>query len=895
MNDKAGILSSDSHISKDSQARAHALALEQRLRSQNSALVELSKVNVSEDKDPEATLRALVEVAARTLDCDRVGIWRYERTAGQLYQMALFQRSTGEFTSGAVLRRTDYPAYFAAIDEDFTIVAHDAHADPRTAEFSVSYLTPLGISSMLDVPIWDRGEVIGVVCHEHVGAPREWQSDEENFALAIAKFAAIVLDTASRVGAGSVRLRESLQELPDQALDHTLVVDHNHRITYVTPTIQRALGYRTEEMLYKHLDTYVHPDDYATLNSALLPRLESPATSHFLEFRLRHREGTWRHIESVSVNLMGDPDIQGIVLHFRDATERKVWEKAIRESEQRNSAVIENALDAFVSMDESGIVTGWNGQAEVVFGWPRESAIGKDLSSLIVPERLRQAHVDGFKRFLQTGNTERMRRRVELTGLHRDGHEFPVELSVTHSLVGGSHTFSAFLRDISERKATEKALHESEERFRTLVEHAPEAIVVIDVETLKFVDANHNAERLFGLSREQLMTVGPLEVSATEQSVGTYNSELVHDRIRQALSGESPKFEWNCRNASGRGIPCEVRLVRLPATGRQLIRGSVTDIRERKWAQELHKNYSLTLEEQVAARTQEIEAKNLELEATLEKLRQTQSRMIIQEKMASLGVLTAGIAHEIKNPLNFVNNFAELTVELVDEARVLLEKHGEKIAGTDGEALFELFNDISQNAARIREHGRRADGIVQSMLLHSRGKTDQRRPADLNAIVTEFVKLAYHGMRARDASFRVKIDMRLDDTIPPIPVVSQDISRVVLNLVNNACYAAYERKRATGGEFAPEVIVQTTNKADSVEFRVRDNGVGIPEDIRESVFTPFFTTKPAGEGTGLGLSICYDIVVSEHGGQIAIDSEKGSFTEVRITLPKELPDVGGGI
>ena len=872
-----------------------APSMEQRLRSQNTALVELSKVSVAEEDNPEVALRALVEVAARTLNCDRVGVWRYERPAGLLHQMALYERSSGDFTSGAVLRKTDYPAYFAAIDEDFTIVAHDAHEDPRTAEFSKPYLTPHGISSMLDVPIWEHGEVVGVLCHEHVGPARQWQSDEENFALAIARFAAIVMDTASRAGAGPMRLRESLQELPDQALDHTLVVDHHHRITYVTPSIQRALGYRPEEMLYKHLETYVHPEDFASLTLALMPRIESPATSHFLEFRLRHREGTWRHIESVSVNLMGDPDIQGIVLHFRDATERKVWEKAIRESEQRNSAVLDNSLDAFVSMDESGIVTGWNGQAEAVFGWPRERAIGKDLSTLIVPQRYRDAHIDGFKRFLRTGQAERMRRRVELTALHRDGHEFPVELSVTHSNVGGSHTFSAFLRDISERKEAEKALHESEERFRTLVEHAPEAIVVIDVETLKFVDANHNAERLFGLNRDRLLTMGPMDISAPGQTVGGLSNGLVHDRIQQTLSGESPKFEWNCMHAGGRIIPCEIRLVRLPATGRQLIRGSVTDITERKWAQELHKNYSLTLEEQVAARTQEIEAKNIELEATLEKLRQTQSRMIIQEKMASLGVLTAGIAHEIKNPLNFVNNFAELTVELVGEARALLEKHGEKLAGSDGEALFELFNDISQNAARIGEHGRRADGIVQSMLLHSRGKSDQRRPADLNALATEFVKLAYHGMRARDASFRVKIDLNLDETIPAVPIVAQDISRVVLNLVNNACYAAYERKRVEGEDFAPKVIVQTLNRKEHVELRVRDNGVGIPKDIRESVFTPFFTTKPAGEGTGLGLSICYDIVVGEHGGQISVDSELGAFTEVRVALPKAVADIGSGI
>jgi signal transduction histidine kinase len=255
--------------------------------------------------------------------------------------------------------------------------------------------------------------------------------------------------------------------------------------------------------------------------------------------------------------------------------------------------------------------------------------------------------------------------------------------------------------------------------------------------------------------------------------------------------------------------------------------------------------------------------------------------------MAALGQLTAGIAHEIKNPLNFVNNFAGLSVELLDE---LKEAAAPAVASASDDARAEI-DDIVQtltgNLEKIAEHGKRADGIVTSMLEHSRGSSGDRRSVDLNGLVEDALNLAYHGGRAQDQSFNVALERDYDAGIAPIELVPQDITRVCLNLIGNGFYAATKRQReGDGAEFRPTLKVCTRDLGDAVEIRIRDNGVGIAPELRDRLFQPFFTTKPTGEGTGLGLSISYDIVTQEHAGTISVDSQIGEFTEFTVRLPR---------
>ena len=285
---------------------------------------------------------------------------------------------------------------------------------------------------------------------------------------------------------------------------------------------------------------------------------------------------------------------------------------------------------------------------------------------------------------------------------------------------------------------------------------------------------------------------------------------------------------------------------------------------------------NLVLEEKVNSRTAELQEKNIQLTKTMDNLKSTQDQLIQSEKMASLGQLTAGIAHEIQNPLNFVNNFSELSVELIEEL---------KDEQLPKEEQGEIIEDLKQNMEKINYHGKRADSIVKGMLQHSRISAAEKTPTDINKLVEEFFNLAYHGMRAKDPSFNCTMEKNLSPNLPPARIIPQDISRVILNIFNNAFYAVDERGKAEGKNFQPVVSITTSSSNNNIEIRIKDNGKGIPAEIRDKIFNPFFTTKPTGQGTGLGLSISYDIVVKGHGGSIRAESEMGKFTEFVIILP----------
>lgn len=287
--------------------------------------------------------------------------------------------------------------------------------------------------------------------------------------------------------------------------------------------------------------------------------------------------------------------------------------------------------------------------------------------------------------------------------------------------------------------------------------------------------------------------------------------------------------------------------------------------------QQKQKAHALLLQQK-----QETELQKTKVEQAYLKLQATQAQLIQSEKMASLGALTAGIAHEIQNPLNFVNNFSDVNAELIEELKSELE------SGNKQEALL-IADDIKENEQKISHHGKRADAIVKGMLQHSRVNTGQKEPTDINALADEYLRLSYHGLRAKDKSFNATIETHFDESIGKIEVVPQDIGRVLLNLFNNAFYAVTERKKRLNGSFEPLVSVSTKKLADKIEIRVKDNGTGIPQKAVDKIFHPFFTTKPTGQGTGLGLSLSYDIVKA-HGGELKVETKEGEYAEFIVIL-----------
>jgi len=267
-----------------------------------------------------------------------------------------------------------------------------------------------------------------------------------------------------------------------------------------------------------------------------------------------------------------------------------------------------------------------------------------------------------------------------------------------------------------------------------------------------------------------------------------------------------------------------------------------------------------------------------EVQNALLQLKATQTQLIQSEKMASLGELTAGIAHEIQNPLNFVNNFSEVSVELLDELK-------EEAKAGHNEEVIAIANDLSQNLEKISHHGKRADAIVKGMLQHSQSGTGKKEPTNINSLADEYLRLAYHGLRSKDKSFSAEMITRFDADVPKVPVIPQDMGRVLLNLFNNAFYAVNKKQKSAGTDYKPEVTVSTSTEKGQVVIKVKDNGIGIPDSIKEKIMQPFFTTKPTGEGTGLGLSLTYDMVVKGHGGKIDVNSKECEFTEFTVYLP----------
>jgi PAS domain S-box-containing protein len=344
---------------------------------------------------------------------------------------------------------------------------------------------------------------------------------------------------------------------------------------------------------------------------------------------------------------------------------------------------------------------------------------------------------------------------------------------------------------------------------------------------------------------------------------GEYSADLEADLTR---ANEDLRQELRFERTRPDGRVIEVRRNPVPGGGFVLI---YSDVTQRKRAE------------------QAIRAARDAAESALRELQIAQASLVHAQKMAALGQLTAGIAHEIKNPLNFVNNFAALSSELTDELSDVLKPVA--LPGKVREEVKELTGTLKDNLGRVVQHGKRADSIVKNMLLHSREGSGERRPAEINAIVEESLNLAYHGARAEKQGFNITLERDFDPAVGVADIYPQEVTRALLNLISNGFYAATKRAAVTGDGFEPKLTAATRNLGDKIEVRIRDNGTGISPDIREKIFNPFFTTKPAGEGTGLGLSMSHDIVVKQHGGTIEVVTEPGSSTEFIITLPRLMP------
>lgn len=492
-------------------------------------------------------------------------------------------------------------------------------------------------------------------------------------------------------------------------------------------------------------------------------------------------------------------------------------------------ALVHTCSGACLAIDAAGRVTRANHDAAALFGYEAAELPGLPLSELLPPGT---GWADAGDLYLAR------RKDGAAIAVHAKERRLEVEGEGPAQLVS--------IADLRQLRAELEAAEILGASFR----ESPLESITIDHEG-RVLEYNRAAERTFGFLRRDVVGRDLAEFIIPERYRQAHRdgmARLLSTRVPRALGKQ---LELSGMRADGAEIPVELTIAQVEGSEPPVYTGYVRDISERKRLQE---------------------------------------QLVTQQKLASLGTLTAGVAHEIKNPLNFVNNFSALTAELVDELAGLLEAEGTSRGSEQQAELEELLAMIRDNVGKICHHGKRADSIVKGMLLHARSGSESVQPTDLNAIAAEYLNLAFHAMRGTDRDFSAKLETDYQEGLAPIPALPQAVSRVVLNLVSNAMYAANDRRRKCGdSEFVPTVRVETRDLGERVRLSVRDNGSGIEQRNLQKIFEPFFTTKPPGEGTGLGLSLSWDIVVRVHGGTLSASSEPGVYTEFVVTLPKRGP------
>lgn len=664
------------------------------------------------------------------------------------------------------------------------------------------------------------------------------------------------------------RAEDRFRALLESAPDATVIVDSSARIVQANRQATLLFGYPAGDFVGQTVEIllpermraqHVGRRDGFFADPRVRPMGEG------LELLGLARDGREFPIE-ISLSPIETDDGLLVSAAVRDVSARVAAEKALRHSQQLTAAILDNSPVgiAFTKQSEAGVAFANSRMAEL-FGMSADEYLATPIEDFY-PDPADYEAIVGKLRGEVAVNGEEVRQR------RKDGTEFWASISLVPTKFSGEFGWIAVIQDITKRRDAENDLKEAKQRLDLALEGSEYGLWDWDIPTgTLYFDAQW--ARITGHAPGDLNNV-----------IETWR-ELAHPDDTRRISEQNPverrsdktfEHEVRLRHTDGRWVWTLSRgrvVARDPQGEPVRIIGTMVDMSPRKSAEE------------------EIRQAKQRAEEALADLKTAQDQLVKTEKMASLGQLTAGIAHEIKNPLNFINNFSETSVELLEELQETLADVSDQIEKDAREDMEETVELLSGDLQKISNHGKRADGIVKSMLLHARGDTAERVPVRINDLVREAYNLAYHGERARDKAFNVTMRDDYDDSAGELSLVPQEVTRVLVNLLSNAFYAMTEKRRELAdGTYEPVLDLVTTGHPDAVEIRIRDNGTGIPESVRQKLFDPFFTTKPTGSGTGLGLSMSFDIVVQQHGGRLDVTSQPGDFTEFVIRLPRTAND-----
>jgi PAS domain S-box-containing protein len=633
---------------------------------------------------------------------------------------------------------------------------------------------------------------------------------------------------------------------------------------YVSDRVMETFGFEGQ-LTSSDWNSRVHPDDAGAYRDALRECFRGMTVKVACQYRIKARDGNFRWVEDHGLPIR---DRAGratrLVGCVNDITQRRSMEEALRNSEQRYSTAMEAINEAVYEWD---IATGEMYYSprlyDLVALTPQELSTRQQWLDLVHPEDL--PHYRTALVALLKGETERLQ--VEYRYRHADGtlHWARQHGVTSRDQTGRACRVSGSTGDITIERRLAEELDRARRQLDEALESIAEGFVMFDPQDRIIMCNSHY--RAWFKDVAHMVRPGNTFQSFMRASIekGLFpTAEKDPDAFMAALMARRRDPSGPREQYLSSGIWLQVSDYKMK-DGSHV--GVYTDITEQKHRQA------------------EIANAKGEAESALQQLKAAQQQLIVQGKLASLGQLTAGIAHEIKNPLNFVNNFAALSGELLDELDEMLQSV--PFDGKTREGIVALTEMLKGNLEKVVQHGKRADSIVKNMLLLSREASGEHRLTDINTILDEGLNLAYHGARAEKPGFKITVCRDFDVSAGSIDLYPQEMTRALLNLISNGFYAATRRKIETGdtGD-QPELNAATKNLGDKVEIRIRDNGAGIPNDVKEKMFNPFFTTKPAGEGTGLGLSMRHDIIVKQHCGTIDVETEPGAFTEFIITLPR---------
>jgi two-component system, NtrC family, sensor kinase len=877
-------------------------------RAQKVALSELFELINSSPGDLGLVFETLLREGARLCKAEQAVITLRNQQDGLYHYGASF--GYGRAFKDLLIRSPVAPSRASLIGrtalEGRVVDIEDAAADP---EYKWAEALRLGRwHTGLGVPLLRGGAVIGTLALTRRRIER-FTNQQIELIKTFADQAVIAIENARLLG----ELRESEERygLVSKAVAEGIYEwDVEHDSLWVSSRLIEIFGLQGRNLTAADWNDLVHLEDFQKYRTALRDCFKSVTERFDCEYRVRHSDGQYRWIEDRGVPVRNASGrAVRLVGAVSDISARKEADEALREALEQETATAEvlqvinsspgDLAPVFDAMLEKAmrLCTAAFGHLMTFDGERFQPVAHRGLPAPFADylPRMNQPGPSGAYARIRAGaplvhiadlkegevyRTSSLRQALVDLGGARTG--LVVALRKDETLLGVFTIYRQEVRTFADKEiallqnfaaqaviAMENArlidvIRQRQAELRVTFDNMGDGVIMFD-QDLRLAAWNRNFQELLDLP-DAVLTARPsyAEYLRILAERGEFGSDDIEGELSRRLAETSEELRLERTRPDGRVI--EVRRNAVPGGGFVLI---YSDITERKDAE---------------AR---LRAARDTAEGALRELRAAQASLIHAEKMASLGQLTAGIAHEIKNPLNFVNNFAGLSVELLDElkeaaAPALAALGGKKLADVD-----EIVTMLTGNLEKIAEHGRRADGIVKSMLEHSRGESGERRAVDLNTLVEEALNLAYHGARAQDQSFNIALERDFAAAIPPIELVPQDVTRVLLNLIGNGFYAATQRQK-DGAEpgFRPALKVTTRDLGEGVEIRVRDNGAGIMPEIRDKLFQPFFTTKPTGEGTGLGLSISYDIVTQQHGGTIAVDSRVGQFTEFAVRLPR---------